>query len=176
MQQFRPQAIRLYQRNLELSQRKGFVRRVRAFLISQGIRVVRIHTGGEFYSQKYLKKWIRIITRSPRVRFFTYTRVWRIPAVHDALLLLAKLPNLQLWYSADRDTGFPESIPSRVRIAWLMTTPDDEPPAGIDLVFRAQSLRKVPLTTINEVPVCPAESGLEAVTCDRCRICWRSPR
>ena len=48
LQSYRPQAAKRYRQNLRFAKRKDFVRRVRAFLISQGIRVVRIHTGGEF--------------------------------------------------------------------------------------------------------------------------------
>ena len=47
-EQYRPQAAKRYRRNLALSNTKGFVRRVRAFLIAHHVRVVRIHTGGEF--------------------------------------------------------------------------------------------------------------------------------
>ena len=37
-----------YQRNLELSRRPDFARLVLAFLILHDVRVVRIHTGGDF--------------------------------------------------------------------------------------------------------------------------------
>ena len=126
LQGFRPQAARLYRRNLKLSKRKDFVKRVRSFIIAQGIRVVRIHTGGEFHSAKYAHKWGRIIAKSPKVKFFTYTRAWRVPVIRTELEALAALPNLALWYSCDRDSGMPEHIPPRVRVAltvWLSSTP-----------------------------------------------------
>ena len=178
-EQYRPSARKRYQRNLELSRRKGFARRVRAFLIAHHIRVVRIHTGGEFYGAKYIRKWRAIIQRSPRVKFFTYTRAWRISEFRTELEWLAELPNLQLWYSADRETGLPDSVPAQVRIAWLMAGEDDLPPADgrIDLIFRVRQLRSVPLAEWNDVPICPAESGRPGPksTCDRCRLCWKSP-
>jgi hypothetical protein len=174
LQGFRPQAAKLYQRNLKLTKRKEFVKRVRAFLISQGIRVVRIHTGGEFYSERYARKWLRIITKSPKVKFFTYTRAWRIPAIREVFEDLSRLPNLALWYSCDRETSLPRIVPDRVRIAWLMTTVEERPPIEADLVFRTLALRKQPALEIAGVPVCPAENGFDpSTTCDRCRLCWR---
>ena len=108
------------------------------------------------------------------MKFFTYTRAWRVPAVRAALEELSRLPNLALWYSADRETGIPGIVPSRVRIAWLMTAADDLPPPEAGLVFRTLALRKQPAVEVAGVPICPAESGhLPSATCDRCRICWR---
>lgn len=89
---------------------------------------------------------------------------------------MAAEPNLQLWYSADRDTGMPDRVPAGVRVAWLMTAPDDRPPRPVDLLFRVTALRRTPVTQIDGVPVCPAEDGLprkHTVTCDQCRTCWR---
>ena len=174
VQAFRPQAARLYRRNLRLTKRKDFVRRIRAFLIAQGIRVVRIHLGGEFFGGKYARKWGRIIAKSPKVKFFTYTRAWRVPAIREVLEELSQLPNLALWYSADCETGWPVNVPPRVRIAWLMTSADERPPPEADLVFRTLALRKQLAVEVAGVPVCPAENGhLPAATCDRCRLCWR---
>ena len=51
-EQYRPQAAARYRRNLQLSKTKGFVRRMRAFLIAHHVRVVRLHTGGEFRSTR----------------------------------------------------------------------------------------------------------------------------
>jgi hypothetical protein len=175
LQSYRPQAAKLYRRNLQLAKRKDFVRRVRAFIIAQGIRVVRIHIGGEFTTPRYARKWGRIIAKSPKVKFFTYTRAWRVPAIREALEELSPLPNLALWYSCDRETGVPETIPPGARIAYLLTAADERPPPEADLVFRTLALRKQPALELEGVPVCPAENGvLPFATCDRCRICWRS--
>lgn len=178
-EQYRWKAAAHYRRNLALSKTKGFVRRMRAFLIAHHVRVVRIHSGGEFYSRKYIGKWRRIIRRSPRVKFYTYTRAWRIPEFRDELERLAELPNLQLWYSADRESGLPETIPGQVRVAWLLTELDEEPSAKgqIDLIFRVQSLRRSALDEAADVPVCPAESGKSGpkTTCDFCGVCWKAP-
>ena len=174
LQSYRPQTAKLYHRNLQLAKQKDFVQRMRAFIIAQGIRVVRIHSAGEFGTARYARKWGRIIAKSPKVKFFTYTRAWRVPAIREVLDELSQLPNLALWYSADRETGMPGNISPRVRIAWLMTAAEEAPPPEADLVFRTLALRKQPAVEVAGVPVCPAENGhLPSATCDRCRICWR---
>jgi hypothetical protein len=90
------------------------------------------------------------------------------------LAAMAELPNLALWYSADRETGLPEQRPPRVRIAWLMTAAEEAPPQGVDLVFRTLPLRKTPALELDGVTICPAENGHHPpATCDRCRLCWR---
>jgi hypothetical protein len=177
-EQYRPQAADRYRMNLALARAKGFARRVRAFLIAHHVRVVRIHTGGEFFSSRYVLKWVTIAERARRVRFFTYTRAWRVPAIRAELDRLAELPNVLLWFSADRETGLPDFVPPRVRVAWLMTDAIDlPPPHGVDLVFRVHRLRRTPAAVVNGVPVCPAEAGLPGPkpTCDRCGVCWKPP-
>ena len=109
--QYRTSAQAKYQRNLALSKLPDFAQRMRYFILNHDVKVVRIHTGGEFHSAKYVRKWLRIATKSPKVKFFTYTRAWRIPAIREVLEELSRLPNVELWYSADRETGTPPSIP-----------------------------------------------------------------
>jgi hypothetical protein len=176
VEHYRPSAAARYRRNLALSRRKDFARRLHAFLVAHHVRVVRIHTGGEFYSARYARQWLRIARRSRRVRFFTYTRAWRVPAIKAVLDALAALSNCRVWYSCDRYTGIPPDVPPGVRVTWLMTAEDDHPPAGSHLVFRVHRLRRRPLAEVNGARVCPAEDGLDyprLPTCDRCGICWR---
>lgn len=177
-ERYRPKAARRYHHNLALSRGEGFARRVWALLVAHAVRVVRVHTGGEFYSAAYARKWLAVARRAHRVRFFTYTRAWRVPGIKPAIDELAALPNVRVWYSADRDTGLPPEIPAEVGVAWLMAAEDDHPPAGADLVFRVRRLRRHPLAEVGGVRVCPAEDGHprpRAPTCDRCGVCWRPP-
>ena len=180
LEAYRKRAAARYRKNLALTRRRDFGVRVQAFLTLHGVRVVRIHTGGEFYSAEYAAKWLEVIRRRPKVRFYAYTRAWRIPAICTVLDELAREPNCRLWFSCDRDTGAPAERPLEVRIAWLMTGEGDPPPPEADLVFRVGHLRRIPLVTVAGVPVCPAEDGLPRatpMTCDRCRTCWRpAPR
>lgn len=172
---YRRTAAARYRANLVRSRRRDFVRRVRAVLVAHAVRVVRIHTGGDFYSRGHARKWLKVISGSPRTRFFFYSRSWRAPAIKGVIDRMAALPNCRAWYSTDRDTGMPADVPPRVRVAWLMTEPTDVPPPGTDLVFRVRRLRN----RIAPVPTpyaCPAEDGIasaRAATCDRCGFCWR---
>jgi len=175
-EQYRATAKAHYEKNLKLTKTKGFARRMRAFLIAHHVRVVRIHTVGEFHSARYARKWLRIVRKSPRVRFFAYSRAWRVPAIRVELEALAREPNCRIWFSVDRDTGIPDGVPQAVRLAWLMSGTDDVPAVPVDLIFRVRSLRRRPLGVVGESPVCPAEDGfVRAVpaTCDTCRTCWR---
>ena len=175
LERYRPVAARAYRRNLTRAQRRDFVRRVRAFIIAHNVRVVRIHVAGDFFAVWYARKWFEIVNRSPRTRFYFYTRAWRVPALKAVIDMMAALPNCRAWNSTDRDTVMPADVPPRVRVAWLMTDPDDLPPAGTDLVFRVRRLRNHP-APISATCVCPAEDGVvraHTVTCDRCGLCWR---
>jgi hypothetical protein len=178
LESYRPSAAKRYESNLRMSRRRSFVRRIRAFLIANHVRVLRIHAGGEFHSRRYARKWLTIIRRSPKVKFFTYTRSWRVLTIREVLEEMAAESNMQLWFSCDRDTGLPDEVPERVRLAWLMTVANDLPPRAVDLLFRVQALRRTPLAMIDGIPVCPAEDGHKrrhVVTCDQCRTCWRPP-
>jgi hypothetical protein len=165
-----------YQRNLELSRRRDFARLVLAFLILHDVRVVRLHVAGDFVSKGYARKWLTVMRRAPEVRFYFYTRSWRVPAIHPVLCQMALLPNVRAWFSCDHDTGVPEQVPAGVRLAWLMTTADDLPPRA-DLVFRTLPLRRRVLKRIGLTLVCPVENGVTGhrTDCERCGVCWRPP-
>lgn len=171
---YRTAAQALYQRNLELTRLSDFAMRMRYFILNNDVRVVRIHTGGDFYSARYARLWLKIICWLPAVQFYSYTRSWRIPAIREALQQIAQRANARLWYSCDRDTGFPQTVPDQVKVCWLMTSADDVPSQPVDLVFRIQRLRKIPLPSLR---VCPDENGKAytiAPHCDSCGYCWRS--
>lgn len=170
----RPALRQRYERNLELSRRPDFARLVLAFLILRDVRVVRIHVGGDFYGAPYARKWLTVMRKTPAVRFYFYTRSWRIPAILGVLEEMARLPNVRAWFSCDRDTGVPESVPPGVRLAWLMTRPDDVPPHA-DLVFRTLPLRRTVQKRVGLALVCPVENGATGhrTDCERCGVCWR---
>lgn len=175
LERYRPAAAATYRRNFALSRTRAFVRRVRAFLVAHAVAVVRVHVGGDFFSRAYARKWLRVMRQSPRVRFFFYTRTWRVGEIKAVIDRMACLPNCVAWYSCDRDTGVPADVPAGVRLAWLSASEGDAPPAGTDLVFRVRRLRRAP-TPPGGTPVCPAEDGVprnRRVTCETCGRCWR---
>ena len=176
MERLRPAVLARYEANHRLSLAPGFARRVRAFLVGHDITVVRLHVGGDFFSREYARKWLRVMRRSPKVRFYFYTRAWRVDSIRDTLERMAALPNCRAWYSCDRETGVPTDVPPHVRLAWLSAEPGDVPPPSAGLVFRTRGLRRRQATHIGGVRVCPAEDGVprgEPVTCERCGSCWQ---
>src|SRR5262249_616176 len=110
------------------------------------------------YSASYARKWLAVMQRARHVRFFFYPRSWRVPAIRRLLGRMARLPNVRAWLSCDRDTGVPARVPRGVRLAWLMTTPDDRPPRA-DLVFRTLPLRRTVQKRVGLALVCPVENG-----------------
>lgn len=157
---------------LQQCKKPGFVAKMVDELFRRGVLVCRIHIAGDHFSPAYTAKWVEIVSQSPNVRFFCYTRSWAVPKIEPYLRALAALENMRLWYSTDIDTGMPPSVPDRVRIAHMQTSAT-EAVAG-DLVFQIRGLRRLELPLA--VPVCPQElpEGKErGVTCANCAICWR---
>jgi hypothetical protein len=150
--------------------RPNFVERMIAEIRSSGVLVLRMHVAGDFYDAEYVRKWSAIVKRSPRVRFYGYTRSWRVPAIAHALEQLTALSAMRLWYSIDDETGVPSYVPPSVRLAYLQKSPA-APPSVADLVFRPHSLRTLPESPI----VCDHEtiSGKRlGVTCGSCGRCF----
>jgi hypothetical protein len=177
LEQFRPSFRARCERNRRLSRTPSFARRVRAFLIAHAVAVVRLHVGGDFDSARYARAWLRVMKKSPKVRFFFYTRAWRDESIRPVLERMARLPNCRAWYSCDRETGVPAAVPPRVRLAWLSADPDDLPPAQATLAFRIRRLRRRPAMQLGGVRVCPAEDGRQRsqpLTCERCQLCWQA--
>jgi len=157
--------------NLRQSRRSDFVERMITEIRSSGVLVLRVHVAGDFYDAEYVRKWLAIIKRSPRARFYSYSRSWRIASIASALEELAACSAMRLWYSVDDESGIPATVPPAVRIAYLQTT-SATLPSGADLVFRPQRLRSLPALPI----VCDSEtvSGKQlAVTCGSCGRCFR---
>lgn len=139
----------------------------------RGCQLVRIHVAGDFYSPEYVRKWAEIVAACPNTRFFVYTRSWRVEAIRPELNRLARLENIRVWYSCDRDTGLPAKVGKRVRVAYMADGDDDCPPRTPDLGFRVT--RRTVLKRISGAVVCPVENGTDAkkmVNCNKCGLCW----
>lgn len=162
-----------YERKLERTKQKSFVRDMTDEIRLRGVRVVRIHVSGDFYSAAYIEKWIQIAEASRSVKFFVYTRSWRLPKLRKALDRLSKLSNFRLWYSCDKETGLPSKLTKRTRIAYMAVDDNDTPEAPPDLVFRVK--RMTVKKRSSGALVCPTENGTKAeVTCQKCGLCWDS--
>lgn len=165
-----------HSRNWEAARKRGFVARMVREIDRTRPRVVRIHAAGDFYSAGYCRKWAEIARACPEVTFYAYTRSWRLPAIRAELVQFARIPNVKLWYSCDRDTGVPTSKPKRVRLAWMQADETDVPPRS-DLVFRVKRLRKNVVKRVGLTMVCPVENGVTVNTdCGKCGVCWKPER
>lgn len=162
-------------RNLAATGRASFVSYMVAVIEHSRATVVRIHCAGDFYSAEYIQKWKEIIDALPGVRFYAYTRSWRVPELMPALRDLAKSRNLRLWFSVDKDSEKPPK-PRRVGLAYMLSPgePEERIPPGMHLVFRVA--RKGVKTRLAGAVVCPPENGKNykrPVTCATCSLCWR---
>jgi len=145
------------------------------------IDVLRIHVSGDFYNAEYVRKWVAIVTRYPNVKFYAYTRSWRIAEILEALRELAMLTNIELWWSADKVTDELGEIPpvvDRVRVAYMQMADDEPVPAYTNLVFRVNYKQTV-IRHIDRKVVCPVETGVKYAegarpTCSSCKLCYRA--
>jgi len=171
-----------HRRNYERSLESCFPGAVIAEIRRGPIRVVRVHTSGDFYAPAYVREWAAVARACPETAFFAYTRCWRRAEVLAELIVLAGLPNVNLWFSEDRDTGRPPAVP-RVRRAYLLVGGAKEVAAPADLVFRVPPPRRPgrpnasarPAKRANGVLICPKEQGVARrvqLTCSSCRICY----
>jgi hypothetical protein len=157
--------------NYAESQRRDFAARMAREIRRKGVLVVRVHVSGDYYDGAYAAKWLAIMRTCLGVKFYFYTRSWRIPAIAAVLEQMAALPNCRAWYSIDNGTGAPERVPTRVRLAYLQVE-EGEQPEPADLVFRVRRLRgqrlALPLVCPHETP----QGRVADVNCGNCGRCW----
>lgn len=170
-----PNVQKRYWRNLTLSRRPDFADIAIAQLKSARRKLVRWHVSGDIYDATYAAKLLRIVAASPDHKHWIYTRSWRQPTILPALLELVALPQVQLWFSCDRETGAPKQRSPFIRLAYMQVSADDQPAFAVDLVFRENALRNVVQKHVDRVPVCPVENGVTKTTCQQCRVCLVDP-
>ena len=165
--------LRLYARSYRFALQPDFTRLMIRHIRRKRIRLLRIHVSGEFFSAKYIRKWITIATRCPGTRFFCYTRAWRSARMRCALQELASSPNMFMWLSLDRNAHEAPTSPV-FRTAYMAVDNRDIPPATADLVFRVRD-RRVRTIRLGGSLVCPVENGTTAgheLQCQQCRLCF----
>lgn len=169
-----PNVARSLKRNLSETYEPNFVERSVAHLQRVKAKVCRVHVAGDLYDREYSKKWLAIFTKVPECRFFIYTRSWRLPDMRPILSRMAKLPNVRMWWSVDKDTGKPKRVPEKVRLAYMQVALDDIPSYETHVVFRVDRLRSTVVKKVNGGLVCPVENGItEGMSCMKCGYCWR---
>jgi hypothetical protein len=163
------------EQNLDAALADAFERRIAKEVRRRRVHTLRIHVSGDFFSPEYTRKWVRIARCCTTTIFYAYTRSWRTAEIVPALVELAALPNVRLWYSADQETGMPAERPPGVEIAYLQTDPGEEIPQGVGVVFRVRHLRHERRWRIGLAVVCPTETGLPRAkeqTCTTCARCF----
>jgi hypothetical protein len=159
--------------NYNQSLRDDFSERMVQEIRRKGVIVLRIHVSGDFFSAEYAGKWLDIMRQCSKVRFYWYSRSWRVPAIAPMLEDMAALRCCYAWYSIDAETGVPLRLPAGVRLAYMQVSEDDRPELA-NLVFRVRRLRKG--KRIGLPMICPAETpqGKErSTTCGSCQHCFR---
>ena len=156
--------------NLSQALRDDFEDRMVAEIAKKGVQVLRVHTSGDFLSRDYAEKWLRIMRRKPRPRYYWYSRSWRCPDIAPTLEQMALLKCCRAWYSTDVDTGTPAVIPLGVRLAFLQVEEGQEPEL-LDLRFAVRKLRK---KRLGLTMLCPNEhEQKKAENCGDCGLCYR---
>ena len=84
--------------NLKASKLKSFVSNVTKKLSKSRYKTTRIHEGGDYYSEEYIKKWYQIARNLPEHVFYSYTK--RTDLFTDDILS-DKPSNLKLILSID---------------------------------------------------------------------------
>lgn len=97
------------QRNYVWSRFGLFEEAVSEIIQKRRLPNLRIHESGDFYSQEYLNKWLRIIAANPATRFWANTKSWHLKWP-DPLP-----PNLSLFWSIWPDT---KNAPTSGRFAY----------------------------------------------------------
>lgn len=164
------------ERNWEASKRDDFVDWIITTLRKQQVKIMRVHGVGDFYSLSYTAKWYLVMESCPEITFFFFTRSHTLPGYGDYFAGMSELPNVFLWYSVDREIPYPQKIPPRVRLAYMLTEGETESPYPVDLYFRDdEHAAGEVIKKINGVQVCPYEQNVRRqvkLTCSTCQICF----
>lgn len=164
--------------NHAMREESSFELRVVSQIERMKAELVRVHPAGDFDSTAYIQSWGNIARECPDTLFWAYTRSWRVPEFLPELVLLSRLPNFQMWWSCDRETGAPPRFKG-IKRAYMATDDLDLPRMRVDLVFRTE--RELKLAVFDSTLVCPTERkrarpGQKHITCDKCRICFDPDR
>ncbi len=183
---------RIHKYMLDWTRRDSFVPDVLKQIRQDRPEVVRPHVSGDYYGASYAGKWLAIFRKATTTPFYFYTRSWRKAdgSVNKAMVgmfgLMAKLPNVHVWFSEDRETG-PSPAVDGVRVAFTCFEAADETavPNHAALVFRntfgSNGNRKTAdefapaKWTPNGVWICPVEQKIDRptpITCSSCGYCF----
>lgn len=64
-----------FEKRYELTKTEDFVNKMYDEIVKKKPDYVRVHDSGDYYSKKYLNKWIDIANLFPEVKFYSYTNM-----------------------------------------------------------------------------------------------------
>lgn len=130
-----------------VTEKDNFVEDVIKQIQAEKISLVKLHRHGDFYSDKYYQKWIRIAKACPETHFFAFTHN------HEIDFSLAP-DNLKLFYSVDSAEQPMNPTARYFGFAVFKTNPNP----------RHEHLEAIKVGSV-EARVC-------ASSCDKCQACW----
>ncbi len=65
------------ERNLTISLTDDFITLMDYEIKKNKVKILRIHSSGDFYSREYIAKWMKIMELNPEVKFYAYTKSFR---------------------------------------------------------------------------------------------------
>lgn len=140
--------------------------------LPEGTKFVRWHVSGDFDTTHYIHAWISFVQRYPDVKFWGYTRAWRVYNLIDAIEELRAQPNVQLFASMDGDSVLP---PDGWRRSWL----SNDPRGGYEqLAAKLEAGQQGPRVLLGpgvSTLLCPEETGGQP-DCAHCRYCITAKR
>ena len=72
-----------FEKRYELSKTDQFVNKMYDEIVKKKPDYVRVHDSGDYYSRKYLNKWIDIALLFPEVKFYSYTNMVQLTKEAD---------------------------------------------------------------------------------------------
>lgn len=120
---------------------------------------VRIHSSGDFFSLEYINFWSHIISSSPHISFWAYTRSWASSELRSAIEALRALSNIQLFASWDSSMAQP---PKGWRISYVQEQSGPSSPT-LPTELSAPAPRLF---------YCPEQNG-QVPNCASCGFCMR---
>jgi hypothetical protein len=73
-----PTCLPCRERNWKASKRAGFIEDMQKAIKGMGNKIVRVHESGDFFNQTYLNRWIAIAKAMPGVRFYAYSKAYKL--------------------------------------------------------------------------------------------------
>lgn len=157
----------------DASKRDDFVEVISSELFrKRGSVVVRIHVEGDFYSLDYMAKWVQIMERNQKHKFFMFTRQWRDSSFLPFIQYINGLPNAEIFASVDEEIrGLNEVPPHWMRVADIVNTWSEYENGDYDAYIKCVN-QKVKDKLVAK-GMSAGKATEETVSCSDCTYCFK---